>query len=176
MACYLIAHSIIDENEAIAGGYPGDQTGYELCAQPFFENSWTHLYRANDAEKAEQIADFMEKAVSNGYIGYDNGERNTLFNAIYPDFKVEKLAEPVESDCSSLVYCAVYSAYGVPYYSEEENKHKAPLVKGYEEYLLTGNLAGNFEKIQPEEGFITTEANLVRGDILIKDGHMAVWI
>lgn len=173
MTCYLIAHSLADEEGSAKGGHPGDQTGHELCAQPFFESGWTHLYRANNAEKAEQIADFMEKAVANGYIGYDQSQRITLFNAIYPDFKVEKLTDAVECDCSSLVYCAVYSAYRVPYSNEEAN---APLVKDYEKYLLTGELEGKFEKIQPAEGFITSEENLVRGDILIKDGHMAVWI
>lgn len=179
MTCYLIAHSIIDENSGASGGYSGDQTGYELTAQPFFESSWTHLYRAKDAEKAEQIADFMEKAVANGYIGYDNSQRNTLFQAIYPDFKVDRLTTPVESDCSSLVYCAVYSAFRLPYKAREEEKHIAPLVKGFEEYLMLGTLAGNFERwvyASHTSNFITSSDKLVRGDILVKDGHIAVWI
>ena len=175
MTCYLIAHSLSDEDETSKGGHPGDQKGYELCAQPFYKNSWTHLYRANDAEKAEQIADFMEKAVSNGYIGYDQSERNTLFQAIYPDFKVEKLTKAVECDCSALVYCALYNAYRVPFKDSAGSIHVAPTTAYYADYI-EGKLSGNFKKIKPAEGFITSEANLVRGDIICKDGHVAVWI
>lgn len=179
MSSFLIGHAVINENNQIRDGYAGDQTGGELCAEKFFENGWLFLYRANDAVKAEQIADFIEKTVSNGYVGYSYENRHSLFNAVYPDFKVEELNEPAECDCASISYCAVYSAFRVPYKSSEEEKHIAPLVKGFEEYLMTGALAGNFQKLyytSDTDVNITTSENLVRGDILIKDGHMAIWI
>lgn len=107
-----IGSARIDENGKARGGKAGDQTGGEVSAQDWYrhEKGWIVL-RANKAEERERIALAMERACANVHIGYDQGERNTLYEAAKScGFDPGKVRKDVECDCSSLVrVCCAYA-------------------------------------------------------------------
>ena len=95
----------IDERGKTTGGAAGDQTGNEVSVQNWYLHSkgW-RVFRAVSAAAAEAIAVCMEAACANNNIGYDQNQRNTLYNAVKSlGFDVRKLTTKVETDCSALI-------------------------------------------------------------------------
>lgn len=187
----LIAHATHDEDFGEGyGGVTGSQTGTELQLKQWEASSgYEYLYRvkttvADYEEKREQIAVFMEKAVSNGYIGYDNNRnaRETLYNELNRNgYAVDKVNVSVECDCSALVYCAIRPVTGVdftPLSKEEQEQYKCiniPKVSIYDRYI-EGQCAGMFEKITIDTN-LDPYTDLRRGDIIVQPGkHIAVWV
>ena len=188
----LVAHATHDE---IYYGWRGDrgcQIGCELQASQWFQRGWICVYRPNDPEIAEKIAVFMEKAISNGFIGYDRAYRDGLYAAVF-DTKADSMTvktEPdevntsVSCDCSSLVYCAVYHATGVKYDksvpNDAGNLLTVPTVRMYGHYI-ENQCADMFTKLEGDD-YTASKKNLVRGDLLVAmdldndNGHIAVWI
>ena len=107
-----IGSARIDERGKATGGQAGDQTGNEVSTQNWYLHSkgW-RVFRPIFAEAAERIASCMEAACANNHIGYDQGQRNTLYNAAKSyDFDVSKVTTNVETDCSALVrVCCAYA-------------------------------------------------------------------
>lgn len=108
----------IDENGKAYGGKAGDQTGKEVSRQSWYLNSkgWI-LIRPDDPTVAENMAHAMDWACDNPLIGYDQYERNTLYKALDAvGWQLDKLAKPVECDCSALIrVCARYAGIdGIP--------------------------------------------------------------
>ena len=179
----LIAHAASDERYEIYGGDPGNQTGVELHARQWYAGGWDCVYRAVNEADRETIALFMEKAVANGYIGYNTNrrKRDTLFQALLANgYKVDEVNTSVDCDCSALVYCAVFPVTGVECYLTEEQKEEAlvnicPKVRHYEDYI-ENQCAGMFEKLEGED-YTGSSQNLLRGDLLVdRESHIAVWI
>ena len=108
----LIGSARIDENGKAHGGKAGDQTGREVSTQNWYkhEKGWRVL-RAKDAGAAAKIAAAMRAACSNSKIGYDQYQRNTLYDAAKPvGFDPAKVSKTVETDCSALVrVCCAYA-------------------------------------------------------------------
>lgn len=158
-----IGSARIDENGKIAGGKAGDQTGAELSIQDYYLHSkgW-YVLRAKDAAVAEKIAKCMADACANPYIGYDQNQRNTLYNAVKNNgFKcdIENLKTKVETDCSALVRVCV----------------------GYAGIKIGDVYTGNLKDVLLATGlFILVKCDmpseLRRGDILVtkKKGHVVV--
>ena len=84
----LIAHATHNEFDTLILGKAGDQIGCELQARAWFSYPWDYIYRAKNIEDREKIANLVEKAVLNGFIGYDTNRNNrdTLFKNIYKNF------------------------------------------------------------------------------------------
>lgn len=116
MAVY-VASARIDENGNAHGGKAGDQTGKEVSSQKWYEHDkgWVVL-RCKDAEKRKRIAKCMRDAYVNDLIGYDQYQRDTLYNAVKDKgFDVNTLEKAVECDCSSLVrVCVCYAGIDCP--------------------------------------------------------------
>ena len=109
-----IAHARHDEHNKIVGGSAGDQTGGEVAITNWYLHSkgWVVL-RCKNATKREKIAQAAEKASKNNQIGYDQNQRDTLFNNVKDKgFDPSKTTKKVECDCSSLVRVCVAYAYG----------------------------------------------------------------
>lgn len=95
----------IDERGKIIGGKAGDQTGKEVSTQNWYKHikGWVCV-RPKDASKAALIAVAMKAACANNKIGYDQGQRLTLYNAAKAvGFDPAKVTTAVETDCSALV-------------------------------------------------------------------------
>ena len=160
----IIGHASIDERGKASGGAAGDQTGREVCTRGWYAKGWNKVIRAKDAAIAEKIAHAMEQACANNHIGYDQGQRTTLFTlAQKVGWDLSKITKNCETDCSALVSVCVNAA-GVSVSKDIYTGNEAAALKN----------TGKF-KVLTESKYLTTDANLKRGDILLKEGsHTAV--
>lgn len=160
-----IGSARIDENGNARGGRAGDQTGKEVSRQNWYLHSkgWT-LIRAKDASVREKIADCMEAACANDHIGYDQGQRDTLYEAVKPlGFDVSLLEKDAETDCSALVRVCVCFA-GVNVGSFRTPNEAETLSK-----------TGAFD-VYTDDRHCRSSKYLLRGDILVtrSQGHTVV--
>lgn len=162
-----IGHASGDENGKITGGSAGDQTGKEVCIRNWYQHKkgWVVL-RCKDPEKRLLIAEAMEKACANSNIGYDQNQRDTLFNAVKNlGFDPSKVTKKVETDCSALVRVCIAYAYGEDIAGNIRTiTEPAALVK-----------TGEFEKLTSDK-YCKSSDYLLRGDILVTpvSGHTVV--
>lgn len=112
----IVGSARIDENGNARGGKAGDQNGKEVSTQNWYNHSlgWRVL-RANDPADAQAIAKCMKAACDNPYIGYDQNQRLTLYDAAKAyNFDTSKVQTKVETDCSALVrVCLAYAGIKV---------------------------------------------------------------
>lgn len=160
-----IGSARIDENGHATGGKAGDQTGKEVSTQSWYKHKkgWVVL-RAINSTCAEKIAQDMQYACDNHYIGYDQNQRNTLYNiAKQYDFNCKLVKKPCETDCSALVrVCLAYAGINVP------NFRTSNEVKIIME-------TGKFIKLTDSK-YTNSDKYLLRGDILVTktQGHTVV--
>lgn len=165
-----IAHASIDENGRARGGQAGDQTGKEVCIREWYNKPWGYVIRFKEKAMAEKVAECMEKAAANIYIGYDQNQRNTLLNkARKYNFDVSKVKEPCETDCSALVSVACMYA-GIPesaltlYGNCAHTRNLRQMLKATGEVDVYSTIP-----------YVAKQDKLKRGDILLKEGsHVAV--
>ena len=160
-----IGNAVGDEHGKARGGEPGNQTGKELRIQPWYKNSkgW-RVFRPLSAEVAQKLADNMRAACNNPCIGYDQGQRNTLWKVAEPlGFDCSKVTTPCECDCSSLVrVCLAYAGIVL----RDFNTASEP------ERLIN---SGQFEELTGIE--VTDTPDYLRtGDVLVTavKGHTAI--
>lgn len=161
-----------DERGKINSGKAGDQTGREVSTQNWYKHSkgWRVL-RCTNIEMRRYISQAMKNACSNSHIGYDQYQRNTLYNAVKgSNFDVTKLTKNVETDCSALVrVCVQYALVKV---------HKASTVIAD---FVTSNEAsvllktGLFKEMTGSK-YTNQSDYLCEGDILVTKtkGHTVV--
>lgn len=160
-----IGNAVHDENEKAKGGQPGDQTGKEVVVQAWYKNSkgWRVL-RAKDGTAARKIAEAMRNACANDAIGYDQGDRNTLYTeAAKIGFDPGRVSVPCETDCSALVrVCLAYAGIKVSFFN---TANEAAVL------LATGK----FTELTGTE-YTDTPDRLREGDVLITKakGHTAI--
>lgn len=113
----IIGSARIDESGKAKGGKAGDQTGKEVSTQKWYKHAkvW-RVFRAKDVAIAEKIANDMQWACNNNNIGYDQGQRLTLYNvAEEVGFNCSKVTKKCETDCSALVrVCCAYAGVMLP--------------------------------------------------------------
>lgn len=164
MAVY-VASARIDENGNAYGGKAGDQNGKEVSSQVWYEHKkgWV-LLRCTDPEKRKKIAKCMRDAYVNAFIGYDQYQRDTLYNAVkYKGFDVNTLEKAVETDCSALVrVCVCFAGVDAPNFNTTT---EANVLKN----------TGWFEKITDDKHTKSSDF-LLAGDILCTktQGHTVV--
>ena len=160
-----IGNAVGDEHGQARGGEPGNQTGKELRIQPWYKNKkgW-RVFRPFSAEVAQKLADNMRSACNNPAIGYDQGQRNTLWKVAEPlGFDCSKVTTPCECDCSSLVrVCLAYAGIVL----RDFNTASEP------ERLIN---SGQFEELTDIE-VTDTQDYLRTGDVLVTavKGHTAI--
>ena len=155
----------IDENGAAHGGKAGDQTGKEVSTQSWYAHTkgWV-LLRAKSATAREKIAWCMQAACDNNHVGYDQYQRDTLYNAAKEfAFDVSKVTKDVETDCSALVRVCVNYA-GIPVGNFRTTDQANILMA-----------TGAFDKFT-DDTHCKQSTNLLRGDILVTktQGHTVV--
>ena len=162
-----IGHASIGENGNARGGQAGDQTGKEVKISNYYVHSkgWVVL-RCKDNLKREKIAEAMEKACKNDSIGYDQNQRDTLYNNVKNSgFDPSKTTKKVETDCSALVRVCIAYAYGKDMVGNIRTiSQPATLVK-----------TGLFTKYTTAQ-YCKSSDYLLRGDILCTpvSGHTVV--
>ena len=149
-----------DERMRYSGGIAGDQDGKEVAIREWYNRPWNKVLRCKDSKKAEKIAQAMEKACKNDYIGYDQNQRTTLYSLCKANgWKIEDIKTPCETDCSALVAVCVNAA-GV--------RLSGSIYTGNEAAALLKT--GEFELLEAPKYLITDEY-LRRGDILLYEFH-----
>lgn len=165
MKIVYIGNAVGDEHGKASGGEAGNQNGRELRTQPWYldKRGWVVL-RPKDKTVAEKLVYDMKAACNNMYIGYDQGERNTLAAvASKVGYDCAKVKTPCECDCSSLsVVCVRYAGINVSSFNT------ATAVK----VLMA---TGKFIELTDAK-YTEQSAYLMAGDILVTrtKGHMAI--
>ena len=155
----------IDERGKAIGGKAGDQTGKEVSTQAYYKHSkgW-RVFRAKDPAKRKLIAEAMRRACNNNNIGYDQGQRLTLYEAVKDfGFDPAKATKAVETDCSALErVCCAFAGITLPNFVTS-NQASA---------LLN---SGAFEEMKGAK-YTDQEDYLEEGDILVTKtkGHTVV--
>ena len=155
----------IDEYGKITGGKVGDQTGKEVSIQNWYKSSkgWI-VIRALDDKVREKIAYAMEGACANNNIGYDQTNRNGLYNNCKNfGFDPRKVTVKTETDCSATVRVCVHYA-GITVGDFNTSTEKNMLQKTGKFQIITSSSVCN------------SSTNLMRGDILVTKtkGHTVV--
>lgn len=165
MMAVKVGSARIDENGKTHGGKAGDQNGKEVSTQAWYRHKkgWRVL-RCKNADKAEKIARAMQAACDNANIGYDQYQRDTLYNlAKAVDFDPGRVKTPCETDCSALVrVCLAYAGI---------------TVKNFRTPNEASILLRSGEFIELKESRYTDQSSyLRRGDILVTrtQGHTVV--
>ena len=114
--------------EDSTGNLAGDQLGIELRARRWYASSagWGKVYHLRDSALREKVARFMELAVLNGWIGYDQNGRATFETALKKvGYDVSAVRTPVETDCSMTVYEAIKHATGIDFTPSQDEVYFA---------------------------------------------------
>ena len=155
----------IDSRGKASGDKAGDQTGKEVAIENYYvhKQGW-YVVRAKKAAVREKIAQDMEYACANKYIGYDQGENQTLWHvAGKVGYNCSKVKTPCETDCGRLDrVCVWYAGVKAPDFNTET------LAK-----VLAAT--GEFEVLKDAK-HCNSSAYLKRGDILVTrtKGHTVV--
>ena len=162
-----IGHASIGENGKVTGGQAGDQTGKEVKISNYYVHSkgWVVL-RCKDKAKRNKIAEAMEMPFKNDSIGYDQNQRDTLYNNVKNSgYDPSKTTKKVETDCSALVRVCIAYAYG------EDVAGNIRTISQPAELVKTGL----FTKYTADK-YCRSSDYLVRGDILCTpvSGHTVV--
>lgn len=168
MQVVTIAHAVCDERGQKSGGLLGNQTqnNYNTSGELRFSDwylsggkSWDYVIRAKKKYQRIAIASAAMAAVRNKNIGYDQENRETLYDALkFKQFDITRLERPVACDCSSLVVvCCNYA--------------NIPLLRG----TYSGNLKDRCEavgmfKIFKGKKYTQWYEELEAGDILVREG------
>ena len=160
-----IGSARMGENGKITGGKPGDQTGREVSTQNWYAHSkgW-RVFRARDAYARERIAKAMERACANNRIGYNQNQRNDLFNQVRDaGFDPAAVKRDTQTDCSALVrVCCRFAGIVMGNFNTATEAS----------YLMN---TGAFTELTGSE-YTKSADRLCRGDILVTrtKGHTVV--
>jgi hypothetical protein len=165
-----IGHASIDENGKVSGGTAGDQTGKEVCTRSWYANSWSVLLRPTTTALAEKLATACEAGCKNDKIGYDQYQRNTLrTQAKAVNWDLSKITTACETDCSAfMTVCLECAGVNVDSLYTSGN---APVTQTMRTKFVG---TGRFTALTDSK-YLTSDAYLKRGDILVKEsGHTAM--
>lgn len=162
----MISNSGHDENGKYSGGRAGDQTGKEWAIIGWYNRPWKCVIRHPDAEVREKIASLSEKAANNDNIGYDQGQRVSYWNELAKaKYNPASIKTKCEADCSSGVMANVKAA---GYLLNNAKLKEVSITSTH--YMREMLRKAGFE-ILTESQYLTSDKYLLRGDILLNDGH-----
>ena len=162
----MISNSGHDENGKYSNGIAGDQTGQEWAIINWYSRPWTCILRHPDASVREKIADLGERAAKNDKIGYDQNQRGTYWTQLKAvGYDPSKITTACEADCSAGVIANVKAVGYLLGNSALQN-----LSASY-----TGDMKAGFKKagfqVLTAKKYLESDAYLLRGDILLNEGH-----
>lgn len=154
-----------DEHKKARGGKAGDQTGREVHLGDWYDFGQTAVYRWKNRAYAAKYATIIKALCQNDKVGYDQGERTTLYNQLKANkWDYKKITKACECDCSSLVGAGINATVG-----------KALISTG----IYTGNLdsllmkTGLFTKLTGPK-YCDQSAYLMTGDIINNPSHHVI--
>ena len=169
----LIGHAAGDENGKAANGQAGDQTGREVCVQSWYNGRWNLVLRPKSEVVAEKMASSCEILCRGNLVGYDQWERNTLWDELEKvSWNPSKLKVKCETDCSGLMTaCARIAGINIPRVALGGGKYNAPVTQTMRNAFGS---TGAFIALTDSK-YMTSDKYLKRGDILVREsGHTAM--
>lgn len=164
----IIGHASINENGKVTGGKAGDQTGKEVCTREWYDKNWKYVLRPISEAVAENSAVFVEGVCSNKHVGYDQNNRNTLYQeASKEGFIPANIVNDCNTDCSEFMSCAAYAA-GVPINMNGNAPTTSTMVDIFK--------ATGCYQVLTDSKLLTSPDQLKRGDILVSPGHHTVMV
>lgn len=171
----MIGHANGDEKGGSSGGQSGDQTGREVCIQQWYSSGagWNFVLRPKSLDLAEKMAAACEWICTSNLVGYDQGQRNTLYNELEKlNWNYKKLTTKCETDCSAFMgTCAKIAGSNV------QRVYGNCCYTGNQEKLFMDT--GDFIKLTDSK-YLTSPNLLQRGDVLVRhndktgSGHTAM--
>ena len=127
------------------------------------------MLRPKSSDVAEKSAQACEAGCKNDLIGYDQDNRNSLHTqAQRVGYNLSKITEPCETDCSAfMTVCAI--AGGV---RNLEYTGNAPTTST----MVSAFTRSGCYTAHKESKYLTTDAYLKRGDILVREGRHTVMV
>lgn len=94
----------------------GDASGREVRTGYWYHGRWKYVIRYKDPKKAQKHVEFIKRACAQDLIGYDQTDRNTLYQeCIKHHFDLSRI-DQCECDCSSLqIIAAIYAGVNLDY-------------------------------------------------------------
>lgn len=169
----LIGHASKDERAQSSGGQSGDQTGKEVYVGYWYNGSWNVVLRPKSKTVAEEMASACEILCKSNLVGYDQGERNSLWDELERvGWKPSALKTPCETDCSAFVTaCARCAGVDVPRVALGGGRYNAPVTQTMRSAFLA---TGAFELLT-DSRYLASDGYLRRGDVLVREsGHTAM--
>ena len=163
----MISNCGHDENGAYIGGAAGDQTGGEYDNIAWYNRPWTCVLRYPDPAVGLKLAETARAAAFNNCVGYDQGQRLTYYTQLKAvGWKPEAIKTTCEADCSSSTAANIIATgylLGIN------------ALKGISPSLTTAGMraalkAAGFQ-VLTDSKYLTSDAYLLPGDILLYDGH-----
>ena len=156
-----------DENNRYNSGKAGDQTGTEWYVRSWYNGGWKCVFRHPDKKTRALIAEMARAAANNNNIGYDQYQRLTFWEQLKKvNYRPENIATKCEADCSSGV-AAIVKGAGYRIGNTKMQGVNPSVYTGNEEAALK---AAGFEVLKASK-YLTSDAYLVEGDILMSGGH-----
>nr|DAM73531.1 MAG TPA: LysM [Caudoviricetes sp.] len=163
----MISNCGHDENGKYFCGAAGDQTGAEWEIRTWYNRPWNCVLRHPDRNVGNMLADLARKAAQNNLVGYDQNQRGTYWLHLKAsNYDPAQITIKCEADCSSGVAANVKAAgYRLCIKS----------LQNVSADCYTGNLraalkAAGFE-VLTDSKYLTSDAYLLPGDILLYEGH-----
>lgn len=163
----MISNCGHDENGKYTGGKAGDQTGQEWQIIAWYNRPWNIVLRFEDQKIAQMIADIARAAAKNNLVGYDQNQRDTYWQHLKAsNYDPAQITIACEADCSSGVASDIKAAG----YRLGNDK-----LKNVNASCTTRNLRSALKaagaKELTESKYLTSDAYLRPGDILLYEGH-----
>lgn len=156
-----------DENGKYSGGVAGDQTGKEYCVRSWYDRPWLCILRYPDAKVGQRLATKAENAANNSNIGYDQGQRLTFYNALKKaDWKPKDIKTKCEADCSASTAALVIAVGYALNLTKLQKVNPSCTTSNLRAALKTAGF-----EVLTDSKYLTSDAYLLPGDILLNDGH-----
>lgn len=163
----MISNCGHDENGKYTGGVAGDQTGGEYANIAWYNRPWTCVLRYPDLAVGLKLAETARAVAFNVNVGYDQGQRLTYYTQLKAaGWKPEAIKTPCEADCSSSTAANIIA---VGYLLGIQALQKIS------PSLTTSGLRAALKAVGfvllTDSKYLTSDAYLLPGDILLYDGH-----
>ena len=169
----MISNVSGDERGKLAGGQAGDQTGNEWKIRSWYNRPWLCVLRHPDEAVRKELAKLARAGAKNDKIGYDQGtvgnsdDRYSFWYQLKANgYDPAKITKACETDCSA-AEAAMVKAVGY--------RLNIQKLKDISIYLYTGNMRQAFKnagfQVLTESKYLTSDAYLLEGDVLLNDGH-----
>lgn len=164
----IIVHASSDEHKQIRNGVAGDQTGKEVCTREWYSKPWSYVLRPKDPKVAEKAVQLAVSLANSNKVGYDQNQRNTLYNELRKhNYDVDAIS-PCETDCSAFVTACFIGAGVTQLYYTSNAPTTSTMVKAF---LNTGEF-----EVLSDAKYVKTDMFLKRGDVLVKPGSHTVMV